>query len=646
MKKVQLLLSTFILGAASVFGQLTPQDTPDAYGYVWRDTTNVNGPDYQWIDISTVGTNVTSGLADDNIIGPINMGMTFKHYWNTYDKIYIGSNGYVSFANASIGSGSTGFPGMPSANNLNDIIAPMMADFIFNNNGANLGKVFTYHDVAANLYIITFDQVAFWQTAAPNYSGANTFQIVLDGNDNSITFNYKEQLGDWNASYNQLANPMVSGIENSTGQYGIFVENKIKPTDSTAVKFYAPTTAGVNVTDAAPTSVQNAVSGGFFIKPKQLVNLNSTISNTGNVDITGTINVSCKVKTRNNAQMHLETTSIPGGLTTGASQNITFADPFYTDSVGSYNVEIKSTLTGDMNAGNNTKFAEMVAIGKNPNNPNEEILSFVTHNLPNSSINWGDINSGGGVYFVPYEYPTIIRAIEVMVFPTIAGGTGYTPAPNSPAYMLQLFDDSGVNGTIGQVLANDTIKGADVTFGNPTGPGMPFNWSRHDFANPIIITGNPGNTGVYAGWIQQNDTIVLASEDTLTSIISNRTYEILGNTWAVYRNSSREDLYIRLITDTTSAPVVSGVTAPKTLSGLEVFPNPSHGVFTVNMKFETAQNLSIKVLDLAGRKVYLDFQNNQMALNKELNLSHLAKGVYLVQIETESGVATQKVVID
>lgn len=641
MKKVQLLLSTFILGAASVFGQLTPQDTPDAYGYVWRDTTNVNGPDYQWIDISTVGTNVTASLADDNVIGPISMGMTFKHYWNTYDKLYIGSNGYISFANSNIAStGTVGFPGMPSANGKNDVIAPLMADLVFNDPG-NPGKVYTYHDVANNLFIVTYDQAAFWENTAANFAGSNTFQIILDGNDNSIQFNYKQQIGTWNASYNAATNPFVAGIENSTGQYGIFVANQIKPTDSTAVKFYYPATAGVNVTDAAPTNIQNNTSAGFFIKPYQQVTLGTNVANAGNVDITNNISVDLKVKTKNNVQMHLVNSIIPG-LTNGSSQNLSFPNTFYTDSVSSYKVEVKTTLTGDMNAGNNLKEVEMVAIGKNPSNPNEEILSYVTYGRPNSSVSWqgGAGNSGGGVYFQPYEYPTIVRAIEVMVLPTNVAGANYTPPANLPAYFLQMYDENSTGG-LGAILVNDSIMGSDVTMA-PAPAGQPLNWSRHDLANPVILN-TPGK-GVFVGWIQNNDSVVLAAEDTF--LISRRTYEILNNNWAVYRDVDASDFYIRLITDTTSSPIVSGLTAPKTLSGLDVFPNPSHGVFTVNMKFETAQNLSIKVLDITGRKVYLDFQNNQMALNKELNLSHLAKGVYLVQIETESGVATQKVVID
>jgi Secretion system C-terminal sorting domain len=622
MKKVKLLISGLILSAATAFAQLSPANTPDTYGYVWRDTT------YGWVDITAPGMGVeVAGLSDDNVIGPINMGMTFKHYWNTYSNVYIGSNGYISFANVNIASAQTvGFPAMP----------PMMCDFGLGYAGG-VGKVFTYHDVANNRFIITYDQVPFWVNTAANFDGSNTFQIILDGNTNNITFNYKSQIGSWNPDYDATTNPMVSGIENSTGQYGLFVANKIKPTDSTSIIFLPPAVAGVNVTDAAPINVQNPANGGFFIKPNGGFPLSTVVANTGNVDITGKITAVATVKTKNNVLMHVTSDTI-NGLLNGASMPITFDAQYITDSASSYKLEVKTTLTGDMNAGNNTKSVEMVAIGTNAQN--EEVLSFVTYGSPNSGVSWqgGAGNSGGGVYFVPYTYPTIVKAIEIMILPTAAAGANYTPNPDSIAYYLQMYDDQGAGGTIGQPLVNDTILGAAVTMG-PAPAGQPLNWSRHDLASPVIVA----NGGVYVGWLQKDDNLILAAEDTFN--VSRRTYEILNNSWAVYRDVDNSDFFIRLITEKTDDPVLA-IHTPSELKGMEVYPNPSHGIFTVNMKFDQSQNAMLKVMDMTGRKVFMELINNQSVINHNLNLSHLAKGMYMVQIATDKGVATQKIFIE
>ena len=84
MKKIQLLVALVL--ATFVAQAQVPAGTPDAYGYVWYDNTDlVNGPTYNWIDITTVGTQVV-GLSDDNVIPTsqvtgIQLGFNFQYYW-------------------------------------------------------------------------------------------------------------------------------------------------------------------------------------------------------------------------------------------------------------------------------------------------------------------------------------------------------------------------------------------------------------------------------------------------------------------------------------------------------------------------------------------------------------------------------------
>ena len=54
---------------------------PDAYGYTWKTSAHPTAPPaYQWVDISTRGTEV-DGLADDNIKGPFTLPSGFQFYW-------------------------------------------------------------------------------------------------------------------------------------------------------------------------------------------------------------------------------------------------------------------------------------------------------------------------------------------------------------------------------------------------------------------------------------------------------------------------------------------------------------------------------------------------------------------------------------
>ena len=74
---------------------------PDDYGYTRTDSNDANGPTFNWIDISTSGTEVM-GFADDNSVPLIDMGMSFHYYWLDFDQVKLGSNGWISFNNVSL----------------------------------------------------------------------------------------------------------------------------------------------------------------------------------------------------------------------------------------------------------------------------------------------------------------------------------------------------------------------------------------------------------------------------------------------------------------------------------------------------------------------------------------------------------------
>jgi Secretion system C-terminal sorting domain len=88
---------------------------PDAFGYIWRDSEEVGGPTYGWIDITGTGTSVIGDMADDNTTGPYPIGFGFPNYGAVYTDFYVGSNGainfdgqYVSFGNSWMPTGSYG----------------------------------------------------------------------------------------------------------------------------------------------------------------------------------------------------------------------------------------------------------------------------------------------------------------------------------------------------------------------------------------------------------------------------------------------------------------------------------------------------------------------------------------------------------
>ena len=75
----------------------------DSFGYYWRDSDDSDGPDYNWVDISSIGQVVDFyGYNNDGNSGQLDLGFDFNFYGNTYDQLNICTNGWLSFNNAFI----------------------------------------------------------------------------------------------------------------------------------------------------------------------------------------------------------------------------------------------------------------------------------------------------------------------------------------------------------------------------------------------------------------------------------------------------------------------------------------------------------------------------------------------------------------
>lgn len=63
-------------------------------------------------------------------------------------------------------------------------------------------------------------------------------------------------------------------------------------------------------------------------------------------------------------------------------------------------------------------------------------------------------------------------------------------------------------------------------------------------------------------------------------------------------------------------------------SKVSVYPNPSQGKFELSVDQPESGNLSIQVLDMTGREVYMKTYNSPGSLREEIDLTQNAKGIY------------------
>ena len=304
-----LLLSLFILGALHA-----ASGGPDAYGYTWKDSNEPDGPVYEWIDITLTGQLVL-GLGDDNVVGPITMITDHPFYWYGRKNIWVGSNGYIAFNNGNIASP---FPTIPLAGGLNDYIAAMAADLTFAGED-NTARCFILDEEFRT--IVSYIGVPFWSNAAPNYTGSNTFQIILDKLDSTITVQYQQQTGFTNN------NDLLMGIESVAGSIGLQHSADVYPTVNHAIRYYMPTETNLEVIDAAAWWNSNPGNGGLFLSRNGAdFGLSTHVLNTGNQDLSN-VQVAAEVRNAANTLQASSSATMPFLIAT-LGQDVLFPATF------------------------------------------------------------------------------------------------------------------------------------------------------------------------------------------------------------------------------------------------------------------------------------------------------------------------------
>ena len=141
----------------------------------------------------------------------------------------------------------------------------------------------------------------------------------------------------------------------------------------------------------------------------------------------------------------------------------------------------------------------------------------------------------------------------------------------------------------------------------------------------LVIATNQGTTGDGNGWLEVSASgqAIWLSYDSLTG--------------------SQTGAYIAVVvcedTGTTGIKPISNV------NNFSIYPNPSNGVFTASMHMSSASDVYMSITDMTGTKVYESTDNAVVSMNKPINLSNLASGVYIASVKTAEGTSVQRLVI-
>ena len=177
---------------------------PDGFGYTWSATGEPGGPDYEWIDIASSGTELSLGDDDSETVS---LPFAFPYYGDFKTEVTVSSNGYLTF-NASQGRSVSNAP-VPTPDAPNDAIFPYWDDLHPAN--PNSPARVLYDELADGRFVVSWLDVPHY----PN-DGAFSFQAVLSPG-GRVLFQYQT------LTFGGREGEATIGIENADGTDGLQV---------------------------------------------------------------------------------------------------------------------------------------------------------------------------------------------------------------------------------------------------------------------------------------------------------------------------------------------------------------------------------------------------------------------------------------
>ncbi|MFI5164008.1 MAG: T9SS type A sorting domain-containing protein, partial [Bacteroidia bacterium] len=602
------LLFLFFCLSFSLFSQ-KKSGGPDIFGYIWRNSDTITGPAYAWKDIKAKGI-IINGLKDDNTIGPFNIGFSFRYYLTDCDKIWIGSNGYVSFQNGI--SLSVPFSAIPTSDGTNiNFVAGILSDLYPD---TTIGAKVYFWTNYSDSVIVQYDSIPFWDTTSLGYIGRNTFQIILSAADSSISFQYKLING---ITQNH---DLKTGIENIFEQSGLAVLDDTTPSANTTVKFYYPKVVSCDSClyyDVTPAWNNNSHNGGFFMSAPygHAITLKSEIANIGKRNA-GSFTINAEVLDTNSNLLYNNTITIPR-LIADSDTMVLFSSLYQNNSPGRYIYRTNTLFSHDMNNANNIQDVELVVV--------DTSLATCTlaydDNTMENSLSWKTNTDGAGIYLEPPFYPAVITSLDYFI----------AKNPSNSGFIASIRAADGVNNSPGTMLFKDTIFGSSI---------IANAFHQVPLASPLTI--NSG--GIYIGWAMNGDSISIGTNR--NAPLSNRAYEIIGGTWLPYRYRTLEDFMIHVnISGSNSASVNEFINKDLLLS--QNFPNPSSGNTTINYTLLSNGEVQFSVRNILGQEIAdVNFENQTVGNHSlKLNTEKYSSGIYFYSLKFKGKEITKKMVI-
>jgi len=280
--------------------------------------------------------------------------------------------------------------------------------------------------------------------------------------------------------------------------------------------------------------------------------------------------------------------------------------------------------------------------------PQSICLVTVDENSGKNVIVWEKTFDAGVETFNIYREGAIVnqfQQIGSVPFDSLSIFEDQTADPKTRAYRYKIETADGCSNVSSMSDVHKTLHLA-ANFGTPA-PAINLAWSAYEgftFGSYIIWRGTSSTAPVAIDTVPSN----LFSYTDVNPPLGDSLYYTIEVEHPFGCTAERATNYNSGKSNTAGIVALdpTGVARRFNDNQLHVYPNPTKGVFTINMTLDEKQNVNITLYNLQGQLINSENLSVTGQLNKQMNLTGFAKGIYYLQIKGERGVVTKKIILN
>ncbi|MBK8845256.1 MAG: fibronectin type III domain-containing protein [Bacteroidetes bacterium] len=257
------------------------------------------------------------------------------------------------------------------------------------------------------------------------------------------------------------------------------------------------------------------------------------------------------------------------------------------------------------------------------------------------------------VSFTPLLSSYHNNTVSVPLFASPAGGsftgpgvagTSWNPYNLLPASYSLTYKYTDINGCSNQAKATTLLtytctKPTGLIINNIGATSANIFWGSASTAQTFIIKYKPVTSTIWSSITVNGNPHVTSA--LVSSLKPNTTYQI-----NVMTNCGIKSATSSTITFTTKGNPRLMASYDGSQS-LQVVPNPSHGLCYTEFESDIAQESVIKIIDLTGKTCFNKSLQVNAGYNKlEFDLTHLSRGVYMMQMQLVNEMLVSKIIIE